>query len=412
MNGVLILHLSGRRGRRADRRKPAPAIQPFLPIQPFPPILSVSAATPGSVRPPRNSSEAPPPVEMCVTRSAMPAFLMAAIESPPPTIVVPLTSRPRAPPRWCRPRTRRSRRHPSARSRPPSSRRRATPRNALIVAGPMSTPETIADCRVAHVEHFVRGAGVDAIGHDVIDRQLEADAACFAWASIDRASSSLSSSTSDLPDGHAARFEERVGHRAADEQAVDLAQQVLDDFDLVRHLGAAENRDERPLGRLERLAQILAAPAPSAGRRPPAGRWCVMPRPTHARGAPRRTRRSRRRRRATRARPRTPGRSSPPPAWNRRFSSSTTPPPPGACTACDRVAAAASPMQSSANATGRPSSSARRSATGCRLNSRIRLAFRPAQVAREHRRSRPRRARTGSSAATRGSACRRRSRRS
>src|SRR5262249_19379704 len=55
------------------------------------PALSVSAATPGSVRPPRNSSDAPPPVEMCVMRSARPAFFSAAIESPPPTIVVPLT---------------------------------------------------------------------------------------------------------------------------------------------------------------------------------------------------------------------------------------------------------------------------------------------------------------------------------
>src|SRR3977135_2340604 len=53
--------------------------------------LSVSAVPPGSVRPPRNSRDAPPPVEMCVTRSAIPAFLMAAIESPPPMIVVPLT---------------------------------------------------------------------------------------------------------------------------------------------------------------------------------------------------------------------------------------------------------------------------------------------------------------------------------
>src|SRR5262249_25104937 len=55
------------------------------------PALSVSAATPGSVRPPRNSSEAPPPVEMCVIRSAIPDCFTAAIESPPPTIVVPLT---------------------------------------------------------------------------------------------------------------------------------------------------------------------------------------------------------------------------------------------------------------------------------------------------------------------------------
>src|SRR5207244_1652394 len=32
--------------------------------------LSLSAATPGNVRPPRNSSDAPPPVEMCVILSA------------------------------------------------------------------------------------------------------------------------------------------------------------------------------------------------------------------------------------------------------------------------------------------------------------------------------------------------------
>ena len=53
--------------------------------------LSVSAATPGSTWPPRNSSDAPPPVEMCVILSATPALLIAAIESPPPTIVVPFT---------------------------------------------------------------------------------------------------------------------------------------------------------------------------------------------------------------------------------------------------------------------------------------------------------------------------------
>ena len=35
---------------------------------------------------------APPPVEMCVMRSATPAFSIAAIESPPPTMVVPFTS--------------------------------------------------------------------------------------------------------------------------------------------------------------------------------------------------------------------------------------------------------------------------------------------------------------------------------
>src|SRR4029077_13574976 len=51
-----------------------------------------SAAPPGSSRPPRNSSDAPPPVEMCVIRSVTPAFATAAIESPPPITVVPWTA--------------------------------------------------------------------------------------------------------------------------------------------------------------------------------------------------------------------------------------------------------------------------------------------------------------------------------
>src|SRR5690606_15738385 len=42
--------------------------------------LSVSAATPGSTRPPRNSSDAPPPVEMWVILSATPTAFTAAIE--------------------------------------------------------------------------------------------------------------------------------------------------------------------------------------------------------------------------------------------------------------------------------------------------------------------------------------------
>ena len=49
------------------------------------------ATTPGSFRPPRNSSDAPPPVDLCEMRSATPALVIAAIESPPPTMVVPFT---------------------------------------------------------------------------------------------------------------------------------------------------------------------------------------------------------------------------------------------------------------------------------------------------------------------------------
>src|SRR3982074_2813051 len=46
--------------------------------------FSVNAATPGSSIPAKNSSDAPPPVEMCDILSATPADLTAFSESPPP----------------------------------------------------------------------------------------------------------------------------------------------------------------------------------------------------------------------------------------------------------------------------------------------------------------------------------------
>src|SRR6266576_971185 len=49
------------------------------------PHASSSAATPGNAFPSRNSSDAPPPVETCVSLSSIPAT--AATESPPPTTV-------------------------------------------------------------------------------------------------------------------------------------------------------------------------------------------------------------------------------------------------------------------------------------------------------------------------------------
>src|SRR3954447_5834560 len=70
---------------RQDRQPAACALGPCL----F--YLSVSAATPGTTAPPRHSSDAPPPVEMCDTRDSTPALWMAATESPPPITVVPFT---------------------------------------------------------------------------------------------------------------------------------------------------------------------------------------------------------------------------------------------------------------------------------------------------------------------------------
>ena len=46
-------------------------------------------------------------------------------------------------------------------------------------------------------------------------------------------------------DANALRREHRVGHGAADQQHVDLVQQILDEQDLVTDLRASENREKR-----------------------------------------------------------------------------------------------------------------------------------------------------------------------
>src|SRR5580658_11290415 len=50
--------------------------------------LLVRASTPGSLVPPRNSREAPPPVEMWEILLEVPDWWTAATESPPPTMEV------------------------------------------------------------------------------------------------------------------------------------------------------------------------------------------------------------------------------------------------------------------------------------------------------------------------------------
>lgn len=58
-----------------------------------------------------------------------------------------------------------------------------------------------------------------------------------------------------LADGLALRQQEGVGHAAAEDEHVDLGQQVVDDLDLVGHLRAAEDRRERSGRRLEQVRQ-------------------------------------------------------------------------------------------------------------------------------------------------------------
>ena len=99
--------------------------------------------------------------------------------------------------------------------------------------------------------------GIERRCDDVIDRQFEPEAALFrAPLDVPRGIHQLGLDER-LADRHPARLEKRVRHRAADEQRVDAGYQVLDDLELVRHLRAAEDGHERPLGTLEHAAEIL-----------------------------------------------------------------------------------------------------------------------------------------------------------
>jgi hypothetical protein len=90
----------------------------------------------------------------------------------------------------------------------------------------------------------------------MIDRQFERNM-LRALASRARAVSTGRLRRASGPRECRARLQERVGHRAADQQRVDFAEQVLDDFEFVRHLGAAENGDKRAIRIVERLAEIF-----------------------------------------------------------------------------------------------------------------------------------------------------------
>src|SRR6202008_4269127 len=53
------------------------------------------------------------------------------------------------------------------------------------------------------------------------------------------------------------RLEEGKNHASADDQRIDLGQQVLNDADLVADLGSAQDPDKRLFGIFQRLAEIL-----------------------------------------------------------------------------------------------------------------------------------------------------------
>ena len=108
-------------------------------------------------------------------RSAIPALRTAAIESPPPMIVVPFTLADRARDGVRAGRERFDLEHahrsvPDDRLRVGDERFVGLDRRRADVDA-----KAVADPRVVDREHFVRRPFLDLVGDDVIDRQLERD---------------------------------------------------------------------------------------------------------------------------------------------------------------------------------------------------------------------------------------------
>ena len=197
-------------------------------------------------------------------------------------------------------------------------------------------------------------------------------------------------------------LEEAEAHRAADQDLVGLVEEALDHADLVGHLRPAEHHDQRPLGAVADLGQLLQLALQQQARRGRAGAarrrgWW------RGRGGRRRRRRSRRGRRARRGPSPARGRSRSRPARS----------------GCSRAPSRRRPR--APRPSPRPRARPRREPARPRLRAARRGARRRASStargprpragpgARPGRPARPARAAARSSAATPRSGCRRRS---
>src|SRR2546427_334342 len=161
---------------------------------------SSSATSPGSARPSRNSSAAPPPVATWVTAPCSPARASAATESPPPTTVVPVDSASA-----CAiaivPRLK------ASTSKMPMGPFQSAVRaaaiscaNASVACGPTSTPSRLAGKSSAPTTRVVAPASGRSAARWSTGRRMRTPRAA-ARARVAAARSTLSASTRERPTG-------------------------------------------------------------------------------------------------------------------------------------------------------------------------------------------------------------------
>ena len=114
----------------------------------------------------------------------------------------------------------------------------------------------VADRGIGDRQHVRRRAGFELRRDDVIGGQRERDPGRRgALLELPRLVEQIVLDQR-LADRDAARLQEGVGHRPADAERVDLAEEVLDHLELVRDLGAADDRHERAIRVVQRLAEV------------------------------------------------------------------------------------------------------------------------------------------------------------
>src|SRR5258706_1672394 len=111
--------------------------------------------------------------------------------------------------------------------------------------------------RLAMADDFGQGAGFDAVGYDVVGGQQELELMVFRLLQKVAGEFEFVLFDQTLAYGFALRLEEGVRHASADDQNVNLAEQVLDDSDFVADFGASKDGDEGVLGMLQDAPQIL-----------------------------------------------------------------------------------------------------------------------------------------------------------
>ena len=102
------------------------------------------------------------------------------------------------------------------------------------------------------------GGRAESVGGDVVDGQDELDVVLLGL--LDEAGDLLGAGLVEerVADADALeRLLEGEGHAAADDEQVDLVEQVVDQLDLVADLGAAEDGEEGTLGLLEGLGEVF-----------------------------------------------------------------------------------------------------------------------------------------------------------